>query len=239
MNGDGHRNPIDLVDEYIDRAGKIEELTSALNEKLTGYSWEGFLDSYKSLLRDMNSDTKDFVDKTEEMITNALLGDLVNNEYKKRIKDLYEYIADAANDSLDENELNYIRQENEKIAKEMIARRQNLIDAGLLKPGDDFEQEASSKGFQAMGQDTGEELNGRFTALQIAGENISAQMLVVVATLNSIASFNESSNTAVIEIRDMLIFTNSYLEDMVKYAKLLYNDFGEKLDEIVSNTGKM
>ena len=33
-------------------------------------------------------------------------------------------------------------------------------------------QSASSKGFQAMSQDTGEELNGRFTALQIAGEEI-------------------------------------------------------------------
>ena len=239
MSGDGHRNPLDLVNEYIDRAGKIEELTSALNEKLTGYSWEGFLDSYKSLLKDMNSETKDFADKTEEMITNALLGDLVNNEFKERIKNLYRYIADAANDSLDENELNYIRQENERIANEMIARRQNLVDAGLLKPGDDFEQEASSKGFQAMGQDTGEELNGRFTALQIAGENISQQMMVAVATLNNIASFSQSSNMVVIEIRDMLIFTNSYLEDMVKYAKLLYTDFGEKLDDIVSNTGKM
>ena len=173
------------------------------------------------------------------MITNALLGELVNNEFKERIKNLYNYIADAANDSLDKNELNYIRQENERIANEMIARRQNLVDAGLLKSGDDLEQKASSKGFQAMGQETGEELNGRFTALQIAGENISQQIMVAVATLNNIASFSQSSNMVIIEIRDMLIFTNSYLEDMVKYAKLLYTVFGEKLDDIVSNTGKM
>ena len=90
-----------------------------------------------------------------------------------------------------------------------------------------------------MGQETGEELNGRFTALQIAGENISQQIMVAVATLNNIASFSQSSNMVIIEIRDMLIFTNSYLEDMVKYAKLLYTVFGEKLDDIVSNTGKM
>ncbi|MBR1526689.1 MAG: hypothetical protein IJ640_08530 [Prevotella sp.] len=236
FNGDGHRNPIDLVNEYIERAGKIEELTSALNEKLTGYSWDGFLDSYKSLLKDMGSETEDFTDKMEEIISNALLESLVNEEFRERIKDLYQYIADHAGDGLDEDELNYIRGENEKIANEMIARRQNLVDAGLLKPDDDYEQEASKKGFQSMSQETGEELNGRFTALQISGENISAQMLLVVATLNSVASFSGSTNTAVIEIRDMLIFTNSYLEDMVKYAKLLYNDFGEKLDDIVKNT---
>lgn len=87
-----------------------------------------------------------------------------------------------------------------------------------------------------MSQDLGEELSGRFTAVQIAGENISAQMLVVVATMNSLAAFSGSTNGAVIEIRNLMIMTNSYLEDVVKYAKLLYNEFGEKLDDIVNNT---
>ena len=30
----------------------------------------------------------------------------------------------------------------------------------------------------------------------------------------------------------MMIMTNSYLEDVVKYAKLTYNDFGTKLDDM-------
>ena len=47
FNGEGHRNPESLVNEYIEHAGELEKLTSALNEKLTGYSWDGFLDSYK------------------------------------------------------------------------------------------------------------------------------------------------------------------------------------------------
>lgn len=240
FSGDGHRNPEDLVNEYIERAGKLEELTSALNEKLTGYTWDGFLDSYKSLLKDLTSDTEDFGEKMEEIISNALLESLVNEEFAERIKKLYQYIADHAGDGLDESELAYIRNENENIANEMIARRQNLIDAGLLKPTDDeYRQEASSKGFQAMSQDTGEELNGRFTALQIAGETISSQIIVAVATLNGIAAFSQSSNTAVLEIRNMMIMTNSYLEDMVKYAKLLYTDFGEKLDSIIKNTDNL
>jgi len=30
----------------------------------------------------------------------------------------------------------------------------------------------------------------------------------------------------------MMIMTNSYLEDIVKYSKLTYNDFGTKLDDM-------
>ena len=120
----------------------------------------------------------------------------------------------------------------------MIARRQALIDAGLIKvtDADEYKQEASKKGFASMSQDTGEELNGRFTALQIAGENISAQMIQAVALLSAMSSFGGNQSQAVTEIRDALMFTNTYLEDMVKYAKLTYIQFGEKIDKLIEQT---
>ena len=111
-----------------------------------------------------------------------------------------------------------------------------MQNAGIDITGGTYSQQASSRGFQAMGQDTGEELNGRFTALQIAGEGIYQQITIVVASLNAITSFSQQNNTAVLEIRNMMIMTNSYLEDIVKYAKLMYNDVGSKLDTIASNT---
>lgn len=36
-----------------------------------------------------------------------------------------------------------------------------------------------------------------------------------------------------------MVYTNSYLEDVVKYAKMTYNQFGTKLDDIVKNTKNM
>lgn len=83
-----------------------------------------------------------------------------------------------------------------------------------------------------MGQETADELNGRFTALQIAGENISANMLTTVAQMETIVATGISTNGAVVEIRNMMIMTNSYLEDIVKYAKLTYNEFGTKIDDM-------
>lgn len=83
-----------------------------------------------------------------------------------------------------------------------------------------------------MGQETADELNGRFTALQIAGETISANMLTTVAQMETIVATGISTNGAVVEIRNMMIMTNSYLEDIVKYAKLTYNEFGTKMDDM-------
>ena len=232
LSSNGEANPSDLINEYIQNAGKLEELTSSLNEKLTGYSWEGFLSSYKDMLKDLESDTEDFADKIHELISNAMLENLINDEFNNRIKALYKYIADHSADGLDKDEINYINGENEKIAQDMLNRRQDLIDAGLIQESSSNKQEASSGGWQSMGQDTADELNGRFAALQIAGENISSNMIATVAHMETIVATGISTNGAVLEIRNMMVMTNSYLEDIVKYAKLTYNEFGVKIDDM-------
>lgn len=232
LSSGGEANPSDLINEYIQNAGKLEELTSSLNEKLTGYSWDGFLSSYKDTLKDLESDTEDFADKIHELISNAMLESLINDEFNNRIKALYKYISDHAADGLDKDEINYINGENEKIAQDMLNRRQDLIDAGLIQNNSSYKQSATSGGWQSMGQDTADELNGRFTALQIAGENISSNMITTVAHMETIVATGISTNGAVLDIRNMMIMTNSYLEDIVKYAKLTYNEFGSKIDDV-------
>lgn len=232
LSSGGEANPSDLINEYIQNAGKLEELTSSLNEKLTGYSWDGFLSSYKDTLKDLESDTEDFADKIHELISNAMLESLINDEFNNRIKALYKYISDHAADGLDKDEISYINGENEKIAQDMLNRRQDLIDAGLIQNNSSYKQSATSGGWQSMGQDTADELNGRFTALQIAGENISSNMITTVAHMETIVTTGISTNGAVLEIRNMMIMTNSFLEDIVKYAKLTYNEFGSKIDDI-------
>lgn len=57
-------------------------------------------------------------------------------------------------------------------------------------------------------------------------------MLTTVAQMETIVATGISTNGAVVEIRNMMIMTNSYLEDIVKYAKLTYNEFGTKMDDM-------
>lgn len=150
FNTDGHKNPEELVEEYIEHSGAIDELAEALNEKLTGYDWSAFRDSYKDLLADLDSTNEDFADNLEKLLTNAILNSLINETYKDRIKRLYQMIADAASDeseggsTMTERELAEIRAANESLSNDLIQARQNLIDAGVLK-------ESSSGSSSSMG----------------------------------------------------------------------------------------
>lgn len=142
LNTDGESNPSELLNEYIEKAGKIDELTSALNEKLTGYSWDSFKGSYVDMLKNLDSTNEDFANNLEDMLTNAILNSLVNDVYKERIKNLYQMIADAASldseggTSMTKNELDVIRAFNQQLAEDMIRDRNALVSAGLIKDSD-------------------------------------------------------------------------------------------------------
>lgn len=234
---DGHRNPQDLVNEYIERSGKIDELTSALNEKLTGYSWDGFMDSYKSMLKNLDSTTEDFADHIQDLITNALIESFVNESLKEDIKALYDYIAEAAKDGIDDAEQARIKAMNEAIANEGIQWRESMQQAGMIKSSSNpYEQNASSGGWQSMGQDTAGELNGRFTALQMSGERISEGVTAMMATLAAISALADGRNITLVEIRNLMITNNAYLEDILTANKEYYRKFDSKLDKIVTQT---
>jgi hypothetical protein len=204
FNGDGHRNPIDLVNEYIDRAGKLSELTSALNEKLTGYDWNGFLNSYKSILKDMKSETKDFANHINEVISNALIESFVNEELKGDIDSLYNYIAEAAKDGINKQEQAEIDRMNDEIAKRSIAWRQSMIDAGMIRPeSDNYNQSASRNSLSGMTQEQGEELNGRFTAVQLAIYQIADQIQQQAMNVQSIASNTSGIHSMMSDLMDM------------------------------------
>lgn len=218
FSGDGHKNPLSKVEEYIERAGTLEELTNALNEKLTGYSWDGFLDQYKSLIKKMKGDMSDFGDFINETISNALIEAFVNEHLQDDIKDLYEYIADAASDGLSEDEINEIRRKNENIANKAAAWKESMVEAGLItENSDQTQQSASSKGFETMSQDTAEELNGRFTALNETGLRIEAQgnaKMQTLADLKGSVAGLEVQVQGFYNIADETrsILANSYLE---------------------------
>lgn len=240
---DSERSPNEIK-QYLETIGdlaeKDKEIISEFYATLTNMTFDDLRSNFKSKMMDMKSDAKTFTDDFAEMMTSSLMDAMMStsglNEAIRQWQIKWGKAFEDDNKLSDQELAELQREYNDLVQRSLEVRDEAARMTGYK---DNYEQEASSKGYQAMGQDLGAELNGRFTYLQIAGENISAQMLVVVATLNSIASFNQSSNTAVIEIRDMLIFTNSYLEDMVRYAKLLYSDFGEKLDDIVNNTKKL
>ena len=110
-------------------------------------------------------------------------------------------------------------------------------------------QDSTKRGFEAMSQDTGEELNGRFTALQASNEEIKNQSVVQSQALNLLTAKADtilSVNTEVRNIADDTrnLIANSYLELMqisentsnsAKYLK----DIKADMAEVKKNTSKL
>ena len=223
------------LDDYIDQAGKLEELSDQLKENLTQISFDSMKDSFISSLMDMSKSAQDFSDDFAEMLQKALLTysmeDLINGDLKKLYDD-WAKAMEEKNGSLTDKDIEDFNKRYDEIVEEGIKRRDDWAKMTGYTGSSSSSQTATSGGWQSMGQETADELNGRFTALQIAGENISANMVTTVAQMETIVATGISTNGAVVEIRNMMIMTNSYLEDIVKYAKLTYNEFGTKIDDM-------
>lgn len=100
----------------------------------------------------------------------------------------------------------------------------------IFKPdGESTSQSSTSNGFQSMSQDTGNELNGRFTALQISNEEIKNQMTVLSQVTTSLLGVNQAGFNDLITLR---LQANDYLSDIVGYQKKILTDFGSKLDSL-------
>lgn len=223
------------LNDYIDQAGKLDELSDKLNESLTQISFDSMKDSFVSDLMDMSKSAQNFADDFAEMMQKALLSysmeDLINGDLKKLYDDWAKAIKD--NDGkLTETDIEAFNKRYDDIVQEGLKRRDEWAKVTGYTGSSSSSQTATSGGWASMGQDTADELNGRFTALQIAGESIAQNMTATISQMESIVTLGISTNGAVLEIRNMMIMTNSYLEDIVKYSKLTYNDFGTKLDDM-------
>lgn len=223
------------LNDYIDQAGKLDELSDKLKESLTQISFDSMKDSFVSDLMDMSKSAQDFADDFAEMMQKALLSysmeDLINGDLKKLYDDWAKAIKDS-NGQLTEADIEAFNKRYDDIVQEGLKRRDEWAKITGYTGSSSSSQTATSGGWASMGQDTADELNGRFTALQIAGESIAQNMTTTISQMESIVTLGISTNGAVLEIRNMMIMTNSYLEDIVKYSKLTYNDFGTKLDDM-------
>lgn len=234
FNSGGQSSPKELAEQYIEMAGQLQDLTDSLNEKLTGYSWDSFKDGYESVMEDVSSDVDDLGDHIEEVLTKAVISSMMNDEFKDRIKEIYDFLANAASDGdLTAEELSQIRSMNSTLSQDMMNRRKQLVDAGLIKDTTStYSQDASSGSWQSTGEDTSQELNGRFTALQEAGERISDGIQTMVVTVNSLYGKVDDGNITLTEIRNLMITNNAFLEDILTVNKKYYENFKQSLTEL-------
>lgn len=211
----------DKLDDYIEQAGKLEELTDSLYEGLIGMSFDSMYDSFISSLMDMEKSAEDFADDISKYFMQAMLSNAIGEQFSDKLRTWYDKFGEAMKDdgTLDNNERKELMDEYMGYVDEAMKLRDELAAAtGYDKISQEStSQSASSKGFQEMSQDTGEELNGRFTALQIAGEEIKNQNIIQSQSLNlltvkadALLSIDTETRNIADDTRDLI--AQSYLE---------------------------
>ena len=224
----------EYLNSIIEGEAKIEEIQNQVKEQLTQTTFDSVFDSFVDTLMDMDSSAKDFAEDFSEYMQRAILTNMVGEKFSKELQDWYDSFAEAGKDEegITKGDMEELRKQYEEIVDAAVAERDKLAEI-FGWTGEATQQSASSRGFQSMSQDTGEELNGRFTALQIAGEEIKNQMINAVVGLNSLVSISTSGNATLSSILEQHVKTNGYLEDIVKYTKPIL-DFGNKFDRMIT-----
>lgn len=211
----------DKLNDYIDQAGTLEELTNELYEGLTGMSFDSMYDSFVDNLMDMKYDAKAASEDISEYFMRAMLSNKIGELYSEKLEDWWKKFGASMEDNeLTEEERKALQDEYMQYVDEAMKLRDELAAAtGYDKISQEsYSQSSSSRGFgtEMTHEDAGE-LSGRFTALQIAGEEIKNQNIIQSQSLNlltvkadALLSINTETRNIADDTRDLI--AQSYLE---------------------------
>lgn len=226
---------IKYIQDIVNGSEKLEDIQNQVKEQLTQVSFDSVFDSFVDTLMNMDSSAKDFADDFTSYMQKAILSTMLGKTYEKRLQEWYDAFASANEDKggISSDEYKNLQEQWNSIVNDAIKERNELKDLLGWSSDTSVSQDSTKRGFEGMSQDTAEELNGRFTALQMAGEEIKNQMINVVVGVNSLISISTEGNVTLSNILSQHVITNGYLEDIVKHTKLMLG-FGDKFDKMIT-----
>lgn len=231
----GYKDAAQFMDDYIGYYKQLEELGSQVEEKLTSSSFDSIVGDFENALMDMDSDMETFADNFENYMRKAVIGALVSNQYKPMIEQWYKAFANfmETDKKLTPDEIkklkeqggSYIDKETGKEVKfsswnDIVSSGLNTKNALLDQLGlgsANQSQKATINEERNLSEDTGSQIVGRLTAIQIAVEsgnnkrdNANERLSLMNMKLEDFKSIQVQSNNIADETRTIL--ANSYLE---------------------------
>lgn len=180
---------LEKLKDYAAEAGTLEEFADDLAESLTQISFDSLKSEFIDTLMDMNSSAQDFSDNFSKMLMQAVLkakvDDLLGNDMQA-FYDEWAERAEANGGKLSKTDITALKGKYDEMVQEGLKIRDEVAEITGYKQS--YEQSASSGSFESMSQDTGDELNGRFTAVQIATEGTYEETKLINTKLDAIAA---------------------------------------------------
>lgn len=234
--GDYGKRVTDKLDDYIEQAGKLEELQDQLYEGLTGISFESMYDSFVDSLMDMKYDAKDAAEDISEYFTRAMISNKIGDLMADDLEEWWKKFGAA----MEDGSLSYAEREN--LLNEYLgymdeaARWRDEIFAATGYSSDDPEpQDSTRKGFATASQDSIDEMNGRATGIQMAVEEIKTQNTLMAADVHGVRLDMAMIRQHTDEMRGLSLAAVNHLADISRNTYQLY-EMNERLALIEKNT---
>lgn len=236
----------EIEDSQTEGLDKIDDIMKAFYDELIGQDLKGFAEELaESIVEGFETGMDDIgsvMDDAMDELMKGMLKKQIALMLETQLKGTFDKIQAAFGDNdqtLSQAEIDAIQAQYEadkQIAEEKAeAYRELMAQMGLT---DDADIEAESKGFETMSQDTADELNGRFTALQISAANIDEkvgeikginhEMLKLTTEMQEyVVMVTGIAENQLLELRDiaantaMLKETNEYLRKIKEYTSRL------------------
>ena len=200
------------LDDYIDQAGKLEELTDQLYEGLTGISFDGMYSSFIDNLMNMKYGAKDAAEDISEYFMRAMLSNKIGELYSDKLKGWWEKFGKAMEDNdLTEAERNSLTDEYMQYVEEAMKLRDKLAAAtGYDKVQEEGTVQTGNPGaFTAITQEQGTKLEGMFTgglrhwaSMDSGIENVAEKMSAAEGYLAKIEEHTRLGTACLGEIKE-------------------------------------
>ena len=197
---------------------------------------ENFADAYAEAWangEDKAESAKDTVKKMmQQMVTESIKAAIQSSGAMEDIRNkLQQFYADNVLTGWEQDYIYNMAEELQKELDEQFGWADSLFGSDKAKE----QQSASSGGYETMTQDQASELNGRFTALYEVGLQIYNTLLLMQTITVSV---NEQ-NSVLFEIRNLIISSNGYLEDMSGLQKKIYELLNASIPQISNQLNKL
>lgn len=233
---------VTYLQNIADYGDQLTEIAEKEKEAITGMSFDEFKNGYADLLSDLDSTNEDFADNFEKHLQNAIFKSLIANEYKDKIKELYDAWAKYGEDGLSDNEVQQLRDMQQQLADSLLIERDKLMNAFGWDTDIERTQQSPTMGYSvAASQDSVDVLNGQLNAQRIGVEEIKQQNINQSQSLNLLTAKTDAVLSVDIETRNIAdetrdLIAQSYLElvqisentgNSAKYLKEIKADIAE------------
>lgn len=181
----------DYLDKLIEIGEQSEEVKNSLKESLTGISFDSMKENFISNLMDMDYSAKDFANDVNKMFANALVTQMVNKNYKDKLQKVLDDMAEAIGSDNEQQRIEQIKKDYAAMSAAAKEEADKIME--ITGYGESSQQSGDSGGFEAMSQDTAEELSGRFTMLQVTAQNQYQRITEISGSLSGMLSIVRDS----------------------------------------------